>query len=51
MNATQIILAKKLFNNTTRRQEFETKIQLSDSKFEFAGEWLIGVGWVIDTLS
>ena len=32
------------------KQEFETKIQLSDSKLEFAGKWLIGVGWIMSSL-
>ena len=41
MNVTLIILTKIVLI---------IKMQLSDSKFEFAGEWLVGIGWVMNSL-
>ena len=38
MKLTLIILTKMFLITPTERKEFEKKIQLSDSKFEFAGE-------------
>ena len=39
-----------MFDNTTRNMSLRKKIQLLDSKFEFAGGWLIGVGWVMNSV-
>ena len=36
-----------MFVNTTRNMSLRKKIQPSDSNFEFTGEWLIGIGWVM----
>ena len=51
MKFTLIILTKMFLITPPERKEFEKKIQLSNSKFEFAGGVAIGVGWVMSSLN